>query len=412
MQVSMYSNLSCANFESTIDPISPMHNIEFNGGVALDYSLKGNRAYRHIDGSIRIAPKGPGVILGEQLIRPWIDTTYDWSSRTFQMVRLGFYYADDILSRTLNVLPVVQANQAMHQASPQENACKKAIDGCADLLLSDNPNLNPPESLLNLCVDSSPISTPFKTKEEAVNYINVHYPSMNPIVDIGPTCLAQDSIIQIMKFKKPSLSEREELRKVYIELQNLANEDALGKCTPELLEMLSEIDLNGENYFLEALRPLPRFLINLLNKAEKDYTYQDLILLNVKINQISRKMVAQLPNTNEIDSLRCWKVVMKHTAEKNTLNEAIDWKNGLGLFPLTQQLLGICEMGEGSYQLLTETTSFEKLKESVTKIGIGLLYLTPGIGTIYSGKQLVYNYFLKSEFQATVKHKNDYRDCG
>ena len=52
----------------------------------INYSIPGNRLRERMDGSIEIVSKTPGEVVGEYLIRPILDKTYDLSTYTWQIL--------------------------------------------------------------------------------------------------------------------------------------------------------------------------------------------------------------------------------------------------------------------------------------------------------------------------------------
>lgn len=73
--------------------------------LTIDYSVPGNRLHRRIDGTLEVIPKPPGVVIGEQLLKPLIDTTCAVTVQTFQFVKDSFLWIDQILSKSINFLP-------------------------------------------------------------------------------------------------------------------------------------------------------------------------------------------------------------------------------------------------------------------------------------------------------------------
>lgn len=116
-----------------------------------------------------------------------------------------------------------------------------------------------------------------------------------------------------------------------------------------------------------------------------------------------------------------------------------DWKKIFGLFPVTQQFLGLSEIYQGVCQTagvivkiaavvlknlfeafssnssqniisnnFSKSSSLsitEKLESSIKKIAIGVLYFTPLVGTVYSGVQLCVKAYGGHTMKAKVNNK-------
>ncbi len=74
----------------------------------IDYSVPGSRL-REGPGYIEIIPKTPGEVIGERVLRPMLDATYDWSLYTLEVLKGGFRFFDAAFSRAINFLPGVGA---------------------------------------------------------------------------------------------------------------------------------------------------------------------------------------------------------------------------------------------------------------------------------------------------------------
>lgn len=91
------------------------HEGDSHEGDLIDHQIEGNRLYQRSDGSIEIIPKAPGEVVGEYLIRPMLDTTYDLSMYTWQILKKGFCYLDGIFSKTISFFPGIEAKSNQEQ---------------------------------------------------------------------------------------------------------------------------------------------------------------------------------------------------------------------------------------------------------------------------------------------------------
>ncbi|MBA3720990.1 MAG: hypothetical protein H0W88_01145 [Parachlamydiaceae bacterium] len=103
MSVSIYNNLNFTSLDSGIG----LAWLDHSHKVGVDYGVSGNRLYKCMDGSLRIATKTPCEVAGERILRPLLDKTIDWSSYTLKVLKRGLSLVDNILS--LNFLPVADA---------------------------------------------------------------------------------------------------------------------------------------------------------------------------------------------------------------------------------------------------------------------------------------------------------------
>ncbi len=108
MSLSRYQESTVVYSESAMNAAWSSQCCEYD--VAIDYSIPGNRLHRRIDGTLEVMPKPPGVVLGELVLRPLIDTTYQIATQTFKFVKDSFLCVDHVLSRGLNFLPGAAAN--------------------------------------------------------------------------------------------------------------------------------------------------------------------------------------------------------------------------------------------------------------------------------------------------------------
>jgi hypothetical protein len=343
MSLSIYGNFSIPSSVSAMSLALTTQSHELLNDSSIDYSVKGNRLHKNRDGSLEVIPKTPFEIFGERIIRPLIDTTYDFSSRTFQVLKSGFSFLDNIFSRTLIFLPVAKASQSIDDQSivteESDKTLKVYTQPPCDALLALNKALNDyqensgqiapseavvaleEESARTICLhsedfhdDNTVTLTPQQAKDELEKIMKrkILIPQMN--------CLAEASIRMISNIKKPSLAQKQALQEAYAELQQLTNGENLAGCFQRLLELFGEIYSETRAYSIDALAPLPELLATLLSKSGTGFTFSQLDLLVTKVNEISRKMITELQRTNEKKAVFRWIDVMLESAEKNIKN--------------------------------------------------------------------------------------------
>ena len=82
------------------------------GAASVLVHSSSNRLYQHADGSLEVIPKTPAEVLGERVLRPLIDLTYDGAVRVFGIIKAGCAKIDAVFSRALQILPVAYAETA------------------------------------------------------------------------------------------------------------------------------------------------------------------------------------------------------------------------------------------------------------------------------------------------------------
>lgn len=103
--VNYYVNLS--QFQIHLNEVNQSY---YSQDSAINHSILRNRLRQHADGSLEVVAKTLPEVFGEQIIRPWLDTTYRLSSRTFFFLKGSFSYLDNVFSKVLS-LPVAMATQ-------------------------------------------------------------------------------------------------------------------------------------------------------------------------------------------------------------------------------------------------------------------------------------------------------------
>jgi hypothetical protein len=145
MSLSIYGNLSIPYSVNAMSLAFSAQSHELLNDSTIDYSVRGNRLHKHRDGSLEVIPKTPFEIFGERIIRPLIDTTYDFSSRTFQVLKRGVSFWDNIFSRALNFLPVAKASQSSDDQSTLSKCVSLPLNEVIRVtdvsLTSNNPKL-------------------------------------------------------------------------------------------------------------------------------------------------------------------------------------------------------------------------------------------------------------------------------
>jgi hypothetical protein len=121
MTLSLYGNSSVPSLhleESSVSLAGTIQSSKLDKEPDIDYSVRGNRLHRRIDGSLEVIAKTPCEVIGERVIRPLLDTTYDLSIRSVKVLKRVFSSFDNVLSRTLNFLPGAEATSLSNQESP------------------------------------------------------------------------------------------------------------------------------------------------------------------------------------------------------------------------------------------------------------------------------------------------------
>jgi len=263
--MSLSARLDSAAYGSTNGTFLVMQNHSLSGqsihgstsqeNSVIDYSVPGNRL-REGPGYIEIVPKTPGEIFGEQILRPLLDMTYDWSLYSLKVLQTGFHCFENIFSRTLNILPGSEA-QVIKSPVSQLIPLQKSEEAIID-----------------------PVSSSASDYSRSLELINREFPGFIDQNSIAPEispykCRFDKAIRHLRDCKQPNSSQREELKKVYDDLQNAADADALAICYRQMLELLDEIAMNGDSYFIDLLHPLPKVLITLLEKGRREYTQDE-----------------------------------------------------------------------------------------------------------------------------------------
>ncbi|MBA3720991.1 MAG: hypothetical protein H0W88_01150 [Parachlamydiaceae bacterium] len=332
MNVSTFRNFNASHLERESVLVWAIESPDLNRDSLIDYSVKGTRLIRQKDDSLKIIPKTPCEVIGERILRPLLDSTYQISNRTFRFLKYSFSFVDNILSRTLNILPVAEAASHTHeQPIPNQEIIDDEIDTplarnsprCAPLraLQTAQETVRQKQStgaptVLSISSsthgdDNSDISSP----EKSIEYLRKY---MGPIPDPEHYCSAEESISKIKDIKKPTQEQKIALEEAYRQLLKGANQDNLLTCKKKIMELFSEIGSDSHSYSIDALHPLPHLLTILLNKSGSGYTYEELNNLVTTVNDISRKMVVKLQKTNEKKALISWMDIMLDSAAKNT----------------------------------------------------------------------------------------------
>ena len=315
------SNSSISDQYSLANTHYAWSNQVYTQDLHIDYSISGNRLHKRIDGTLEVMPKPVGVVLGEWVLRPLIDATYNISTQTFQIIGNGFFPLSNFLTSPINFFPGAQASPTEAPFPPSENAdpmlcpALRALKSAGENIHADSLQLHrPKDSPNNDHDDFSQDDDEFSSPEEAQKYLEERMGKVNK-----PTtnCLAENEIVQIKDIKKPNPAQKQILKKAYALIQLLAKEDHLVLCNQRVLELLNTIYSDSYSYSIDALHPLPELLASLLNMKGGDYTSNDLDLLVTKINEISRKMTVQLRVTNDQIALVGWIDVMLRSAAKN-----------------------------------------------------------------------------------------------
>lgn len=123
MGVSPYGNLNVSGVSGRMDIFwEPQSHGECYENSTIDPSVKGNRLRTRLDGSLEVVPKSPAEVLGERVVRPLLDTTYNVSVSTFQAMKGGWRGLNNFLSKNFNLLPGAEAQpQPEPQAQAQAN---------------------------------------------------------------------------------------------------------------------------------------------------------------------------------------------------------------------------------------------------------------------------------------------------
>ena len=282
--------------------------------LVIDYSIKNNRLYEKMDGSIGIITKTPAQVFGERVVRPFINGGYDLSKCAFEILSTGFSYLNKFIS-SINFIPVAEAQPVDLQQNQPNCAPLRALDNAVKNSKSNAASIGSTKSqdLKKSFPSLKPLKT-FSSREEAGEYVKevTGIPVSNP----QTSCAAEDFIHQIRELKKPNTSEMNSLENAYANLKNLSKNDSLERCYQQILDLLEEIDRTIGEYHINALNELPDLIASLLQNSKTGVTTTDVSLLITHSYEISKKMVLDVGNTNVVTAH--WIAVLVWCAEKNS----------------------------------------------------------------------------------------------
>ncbi len=281
------------------------------------------RTFQQLDGSLQIIPKTPSFVIGEQILRPLLDTTYDFSSRVVQFVKSSFSFLDTALSKTLQFIPGAEASSAPAATADYPCPSLQALSNAQNRARQNLKIAGSPSAIVN-----PQIKKPFQSADDARAYLEAR---MGPVAAPQSICRADSLIKLIMQLKAPNRAQTKDLEKAYEELQILIDHDALKFCEHSIVELLTEFSASIQQYSLGALEKLPQVLSSLLTTSRSDYTLADLDFMVTKINQLARDMVPRYQKTSQNKVLHHWISILLDSAELNTENVIMSFKTVMKL---------------------------------------------------------------------------------
>ncbi len=268
-------------------------------------TLSEGRLYER-DGVIQLIPKSPAEVVGERVLRPLIDLTYQAASSVFDSIKSKVMTAHRFVL-DFNLLPVAHAESipqdSLDEAQNVLYSCS-LTDGFAQIekmpLLPDRPQIASSELEVEPNTKTQKLRKAlriFKTSAEALQFL--HDDGVDT-TQFQPICLLQNDFNRLTYPPQSlSLKTSQNIRESMDALSVFVKEGDLRGCESNISPLLTAIKMQTTKYPLEILGRFPDLLLPMLERLSGVYSIRDFSDDLTTLHDISQEVIEKIRHSDE-----------------------------------------------------------------------------------------------------------------